>query len=409
MYDAENRVTAAAGATYSYDGASLRVKKVAGGNTTVYIFAGAKVIAEYVNGAAVGSPTREYIYSGSALIATHEGGALKFHYHDHLSARVTSDSSGGNRTEQAHYPFGEEWYNSTGAKLLFTSYERDSESGNDYAIFRHHVVRLGRFNSSDLLAGSIGDPQSLNRYAYVMNDPVNLVDPLGLSPAELATTVQLLPGDAWDGWGGSGGGSCTLNGQDIPCGFLARGWASGAFEQCPDNRCGVRTIIHGTPVYADGTYTVTEVWQWNNGQSKTPNCGEVDICADWVPSYIVQFAQGSSSTRGCGWDAACHFFVGFGEFILNDRPSGLLQMGGAVVASAGAVGVVGRVVSGTRWMQNARGFETTLTRNFRVGWHRFPFGGRIVNRPHYHLRPRGGAGPGQGIGNHRPWEGGWWP
>jgi len=42
------------------------MKKVAGSTTTRYIFSGTKVIAEYVNGAAVGSPTREYIYSGSA-------------------------------------------------------------------------------------------------------------------------------------------------------------------------------------------------------------------------------------------------------------------------------------------------------------------------------------------------------
>ncbi len=75
-YDAENRVKTvnSTGATYSYDGASQRVKKVVGGTTTRYIFSGTKVIAEYVNGAAVGSPTKEYIYSGSALLATLDSG-----------------------------------------------------------------------------------------------------------------------------------------------------------------------------------------------------------------------------------------------------------------------------------------------------------------------------------------------
>ncbi|MGH9814420.1 MAG: hypothetical protein ACRD4T_14910, partial [Candidatus Acidiferrales bacterium] len=134
-YDGESRVVtsaAAQSASYVYDGASLRVKKckpncTSPTSTTVYVFAGSKVIAEYDNSAAVGSPTREYVYAGAKLVATHEGGALRFHYHDHLSARVTSDASGGNRTEQAHYPYGEQWYNSSGAKLLFTSYERDSE------------------------------------------------------------------------------------------------------------------------------------------------------------------------------------------------------------------------------------------------------------------------------------------
>jgi RHS repeat-associated protein len=75
-------------------------------------------------------------------------------------------------------------YSTTSAKLLFTSYEREfevNESGNDYAIFRTYLSRVGRFNRPDPLAGSIADPQSLNRYAYVLNDPLNLADPLGLA------------------------------------------------------------------------------------------------------------------------------------------------------------------------------------------------------------------------------------
>ena len=60
-YDAENRVSTAAGpyggATYTYDGNGLRVEKqVTGGTTTVYIFSGSKVIAEYDNGAALSLP-----------------------------------------------------------------------------------------------------------------------------------------------------------------------------------------------------------------------------------------------------------------------------------------------------------------------------------------------------------------
>jgi RHS repeat-associated protein len=70
-------------------------------------------------------------------------------------------------------------YNSTGDKLIFTSYERDSESGNDYALARYYISRLGRFSSPDKMAGSSANPQSLNRYSYVLNNPGNLVDPSG--------------------------------------------------------------------------------------------------------------------------------------------------------------------------------------------------------------------------------------
>jgi RHS repeat-associated protein len=183
VYDAESRVVRVNSSepTYVYDGAGLRVKKCSPNctsptTTTLYVFAGSQVLAEYANG----SLSKEYIYSGSALIATHEGGAVKFHYSDHLSARVTSDSAGVNRTGQGHFPYGESWYNTSGSKWLFTSYERDSESGNDFAIFRYHVNRLGRFNAPDQVLGRISNPQRLNRYAYVMNNPINMVDPHGL-------------------------------------------------------------------------------------------------------------------------------------------------------------------------------------------------------------------------------------
>ena len=62
----------------------------------------------------------------------------------------------------------------------FAGYEQDSETGLYYAFARYYNPRLGRFMSADPLGGNIGDPQSLNRYAYVANNPVNLIDPHGL-------------------------------------------------------------------------------------------------------------------------------------------------------------------------------------------------------------------------------------
>jgi len=181
-YNAENRIKTGAGATYSYDGAGLRVKKVAGSTTTRYIFSGTKVVAEYVGTTPMPwSPTREYIYSGSALLAAIEGGTTTYHHQDHLSVRVNTNTSGSVVGQQGHYLFGQSWYAaSTTTKWQFTSYERDAESTLDYALFRYDNSRLGRFMTTDPVAGSVTNPQSLNRYSYVMNDPVNLVDPLGL-------------------------------------------------------------------------------------------------------------------------------------------------------------------------------------------------------------------------------------
>lgn len=191
VYDAENHAVSAtnqsnAGA-YVYDGNGLRVKKCVPTCTpttnTVYIFSGSKVIAEYDSGAAVAFPSREYIYGGSALLAKIDSSGTKYYHQDHLSNRLVTSSTGTTLEQIGQFPFGDSWYNTTNDKLFFTTYERDSESSNDYAQARFYRWLLGRYLSLDALAGSTSDPQSLNRYAYVDNDPIDLDDPSGKCPA----------------------------------------------------------------------------------------------------------------------------------------------------------------------------------------------------------------------------------
>jgi RHS repeat-associated protein len=148
----------------------------------VCVHSGNKVIAEYDNGAAPTAPTREYICSGGALLAKLDSSGDTYYHPDQLSNRLTTDSSGNLVAQMGHYPFGDSWYNSTNDKLQFTSYERDSESGNDYALARSYVNNFGRFSSPDLLSGSTSDPQSLNKFAYVLNDPIDFMDPSGTLP-----------------------------------------------------------------------------------------------------------------------------------------------------------------------------------------------------------------------------------
>ena len=45
--------------------------------------------------------------------------------------------------------------------------------------------------SVDPLPGSLDDPQSLNRYSYVRNDSVNLVDPSGLCSLSITYNVHI--------------------------------------------------------------------------------------------------------------------------------------------------------------------------------------------------------------------------
>jgi RHS repeat-associated protein len=67
----------------------------------------------------------------------------------------------------------------------FTGKERDGESGLDNFIARYNSSSLGRFMSPDPfnIAGDFvdsQDPQHWNMYSYVLNNPVNAVDPDGL-------------------------------------------------------------------------------------------------------------------------------------------------------------------------------------------------------------------------------------
>jgi RHS repeat-associated protein len=184
-YDGENRMTAFSGnggaASYTYDGNGLRVvKSLQGGTSTVSVFAGSSVLAEYDNGAAPGSPSREYIHGASGLLAMISGGATTYYHQDHLSVRLTTDANGNILSQDGHFPFGEQWYQSgANNKFVFTSYNRDSESGLDYALARYYDSRTGTFLMVDPVEGKSGDPQSWNRYAYARNNPIMVTDPSG--------------------------------------------------------------------------------------------------------------------------------------------------------------------------------------------------------------------------------------
>ena len=64
----------------------------------------------------------------------------------------------------------------------FTGDEYDFETAYNYAVERYQAGRWGRFLSPDILGGALINPQSLNRYAYVLNNPCTLIDPFGLAP-----------------------------------------------------------------------------------------------------------------------------------------------------------------------------------------------------------------------------------
>jgi RHS repeat-associated protein len=100
------------------------------------------------------------------------------------TVRVKSDESGAVARTCDYGPYGDNESCSPadtyGSEVRYAGYERDQETGLDHMWFRYYNPRLGRFMSADPLSGSIGDPQSLNKVAYVTGNPTNATDPLGL-------------------------------------------------------------------------------------------------------------------------------------------------------------------------------------------------------------------------------------
>jgi RHS repeat-associated protein len=180
-YDGENRIVSVdGGATgqYGYDLSNQRYKKVTGGATTHYIWQDSEVIAQH-NGS-TGAVLVDYVYSDDRMIAKVESGTTQYFLSDRLSIRQTLNVNGDVVGRQAHLPLGEDFAESgTQEKQHFTSYERDSESGTDYAINRQYAQTVGRFLQIDPAGCKNRNPQTLNRYSYVHNDPVNFSDPDG--------------------------------------------------------------------------------------------------------------------------------------------------------------------------------------------------------------------------------------
>jgi RHS repeat-associated protein len=116
------------------------------------------------------------VYSSSGL--------LYYGHSDHLgSMRLGSTPSRALEFDLAHAPFGEIYASSGTLHPAFTGQRQDTVTGLYDFPAREYSIQ-GRWPSPDpagLAAVDPSNPQSWNRYAYVLNNPLALVDPLGLN------------------------------------------------------------------------------------------------------------------------------------------------------------------------------------------------------------------------------------
>jgi RHS repeat-associated protein len=109
-----------------------------------------------------------------------------YYYHrNHIgSGTMMTDQTGAAIGERLYYPWGDRW--AAAGAWVTPSFASLTDpvvgTGDIYPTqFRHYFPTTFRWMTPDPLAGDISNPQSLNRYAYVMNNPMNMIDPLGLA------------------------------------------------------------------------------------------------------------------------------------------------------------------------------------------------------------------------------------
>jgi RHS repeat-associated protein len=127
--------------------------------------------------------TTSYYFFGGQRVAMRQGAVVYWLHGDHLgSASLTTSGSGQIVSQQRYKPYGQtRWISGTiPTDWRFTD-QRSDEAGiglYDYKA-RYLDPRIGRFISADTIVPSPGDPQSFNRYSYVLGNPLKYNDPSG--------------------------------------------------------------------------------------------------------------------------------------------------------------------------------------------------------------------------------------
>jgi RHS repeat-associated protein len=181
-WDAESQLKSAAGVNYLYDGDGRRVSKSSG--KLYWYGSGGEILAETD---ASGNATAEYIFFGGKRIAQVPSSGNPIYYVEDLlgTSRVITTNTGVVCYDADFYPYGGErsYTNTCPQNYKFEGKERDTETGNDDFGARYYSNRFGRWLSADWSSvpapvpyANLSNPQTLNLYAMVSDDPESFAD-----------------------------------------------------------------------------------------------------------------------------------------------------------------------------------------------------------------------------------------
>jgi RHS repeat-associated protein len=137
-------------------------------------------------------------------------GLSNYRHADWLGSDRLESSYTGNvapTDDNAYAPFGEPYDQSGNGEISFTGANKDTVWLQYDFPARQYDPKQGRWISPDpagVAAADPTNPQSWNRYAYVMNNPLSMVDPSGLitsvceDSCEVSSLEYMTPSNCWD-------------------------------------------------------------------------------------------------------------------------------------------------------------------------------------------------------------------
>jgi RHS repeat-associated protein len=209
-------------AEYWYDSAGRRIKSVVNGVTTYYP---TEDFEMNVSGTKADNAT--YFYANGERVARKDAQGVHYYHGDHLgSTSVVSGQSGAEEERVEYLPYGKVLSGGKTTKYLYTGKELGAETGLYYYGARYYNPNMTRFIQPDKIIQDIFDPQTLNHYAYVRNNPLKYIDPTG------NTNLEGMAAGAFTALAGAslmvgGVALCVGSGGTIPIAVGALMFASG--------------------------------------------------------------------------------------------------------------------------------------------------------------------------------------
>lgn len=215
----------------TYDAQGRMVEEYKSGSYTQIVYSPTGQKLAFMNGQTL---SKAYVPLPAGALAVYgSSGLSNYHHMDWLgNFRLGTSPSRTVLYDIAYGPFGDA-YIQTGGIAAFTGPTSDTNA-NLYDFPSREYGIQGRWPSPDpagIAAVDPSNPQSWNRYAYVLNNPLTSTDPLGLMcyPADFAMTsynnmncseIPTCPPYADCGGDGGGGGNSGNDFPPVPLGYV---------------------------------------------------------------------------------------------------------------------------------------------------------------------------------------------